>query len=76
MIISNQDDDLSRLNEKISKRGQKARWVGWNIVVFRPDHTAAYRAGANENGERPVHLDGNYGWERTVEPDNQGIWKV
>ena len=76
MIIYNADDDLTRLNSKISRRGQDARWEQWDIVVFRPDHSAAYKAGSNENGERPVFRNGVYGWERRVGPDETGIWKV
>lgn len=76
MIIYSQDDDLKRLNDKISRRGQEARWEAWSIKVFRPDHSAAYKSGTNESGERPVFRNGTYGWERTVEPNDKGIWLV
>lgn len=76
MIIKSQDDDLRYLNHKIERRGQSARWEGWTIKVFRPDYQAAYRSESNEYGERPVFFNGTYGWERTVEPDSKGFWKV
>jgi hypothetical protein len=76
MIIYSADDDLKRLNSKLTPRGQEARWTAWNIVVFRPDNTAAYKGSANEHGERPVFRNGAYGWERTVEPNAEGNWLV
>lgn len=75
MIIKDQSDDLSYLNSKLTPRGESARWEQWQIKVFRPDYQAAYRSDTNEFGERPV-FNGTYGWERTVEPNDEGFWLV
>lgn len=67
MIIRSMDDDLSRLNKVIAKDGKSARWEGWAIKVFTPNPRAYY----SPDG---VFRDGQYGYERTIQPNSKGFW--